>query len=82
MIRNIILASFISTIAMFGALGSKDPKITLICLAMAFVTWTLCIWRCMILNQGINKIRERQRMFDEYLRRNLNNPRRWQAWTF
>jgi len=77
MIRNIILASFLSTICMFGALGSKDSKITLICLGLALLTWTLCIWRCMILIQRINKRRERERMFDEYMRRNLNNPGRW-----
>jgi len=43
MVRNIILASFLSTICFFGALGSKDTKTTLTCLGLAFVVWILCI---------------------------------------
>lgn len=77
MIRNIILASLISTFCMFGALGSKDTKTTLTCLGIAILVWVLCIWRCIVLNQRIAERRQGQRMFNEYMRRNLTNNRRF-----
>jgi hypothetical protein len=77
MVRNIILASLISTFAMFGALGTKDTKTELTCLAIAFVVWALCIWRCVIINRRINERHEGQRMFNEYMRRNVRNQNRY-----
>ena len=77
MVRNIILASLISTFCMFGALGSKDPKQTLTCLAVACIAWALCIWRCTVLNRRRNERHEGQRMFNEYMRRNFRNTNRY-----
>jgi hypothetical protein len=75
MIRNILLASLISTFCYFGALGAKDTRSTLTCLAVAFIAWGLCIWRCMVLNRRISERNQRQRMFNEYMRATWKNHR-------
>ena len=75
MIRNILLASLISTFCFFGALGSKDAKSTLTCLAVALIVWALCIWRCIILNRRIAARNQQQRMFNDYMRSTWKNHR-------
>jgi len=77
MIRNILLAALISMFCGFGALGAKDTKTTLTCLAVAMVTLALCVWRCAILNKRANDRNEGQRLFNEYMRRNLRKPNRF-----
>ena len=77
MIRNILLAALISMFCLFGALGAKDAKTTLTCLAVAMITCALCVWRCSVLNRRINDRHEGQRLFNEYMRRNLRNPNRY-----
>lgn len=94
-VRNILLACLISTLALFGALGvmhskqtlSSMPvaqrasivvesrKETLTCLAVGFLACTLCVWRCSILNRRINKEREYQRRFNDYMRSSAFNKR-------
>lgn len=73
MVRNILLASFISTFCFFGALGSKDTKSTLTCLGLALAVWALCIWRCIIISRRIAERHEGQRLFNEYMRRHLRD---------
>lgn len=75
MVRNILLASLISTFCYFGALGSKDTKSTLTCLCVALIVWALCIWRCIILNRRISERNHAQRMFSEYMRSTSKNHR-------
>jgi hypothetical protein len=77
MIRNILLAAAISMFCLFGALGSKDTKITLTCLDVAMITCALCVWRCAVLNRKINERHEGQRLFNEHMRRNLRNSNRF-----
>jgi hypothetical protein len=71
MIRNILLASLISTFALFGALGARDAKTTLTCLGIGLGIWVLCIYRCIIISRRIAERRQGQRLFSEYMRRNL-----------
>ena len=75
MVRNIILASFLSTISYFGALGAKDNKTTLICLSLSFVVWALCIWRCLVISRKILERNQAQRLFNEYMTRNMMDRR-------
>lgn len=75
MVRNILLASLISTFCFFGALGSKDTKSTLTCLCIALVVWALCIWRCVVISRKIAERNQRQRMFNDYMRSTWNNHR-------
>jgi hypothetical protein len=77
MVRNILLTALISMFCLFGALGAKDTKTTLTCLAIPLVATTLCIWRCSIISRRIAERNEGQRMFNEYMRRNLRNNNRW-----
>src|ERR1700735_5229230 len=51
-----------------AAIAAESKKETLICLAVAFAAWTLCIWRCSVLNRRINAERAHQRRFNEYMR--------------
>jgi hypothetical protein len=71
MVRNILLASLISTFCFFGALGSKDTKSTLTCLGVALIVWALCIWRCVVIGRRIAERNQAQRMFNEYMRQHL-----------
>ena len=75
MVRNIILASLISTFSFFGALGSKDTQTTLTCLGIGILAWVLCVWRCIVLNQRIAERRQGQRLFNEYMRSSAFNRR-------
>ena len=75
MVRNILLASLISTLCYFGALGSKDTKSTLTCLGVALIVWVLCIWRCIVINRRIAERNQGQRMFSEYMRSTSKNHR-------
>lgn len=75
MVRNILLASLISTFCYFGALGAKDTRTTLTCIGVALIVWALCIWRCIILNRRITERNQAQRMFNEYMRSTWNNHR-------
>jgi hypothetical protein len=71
MVRNILLASLISTFCLFGALGSKDTRSTLTCLGIALVVWALCIWRCIVINRRITQRHQGQRLFNEYMRQHF-----------
>jgi hypothetical protein len=51
-----------------AAIAAESRKETLTCLAVAFVAWGLCFWRCSVLNRRINDEREYQRRFNEYMR--------------
>jgi len=51
-----------------AAITAESGKETLTCLAVAFVAWGLCFWRCSVLNRRINDEREYQRSFNEYMR--------------
>jgi hypothetical protein len=51
-----------------AAIAAESGKETLTCLAVAFVAWGLCFWRCSVLNRRINDEREYQRRFNEYMR--------------
>jgi hypothetical protein len=71
MVRVIILTAFVSTFAMFGALGAKDTKSQLICILIALTTCGLGVWRAAILYRRISQRNEGQRLFNEYMRRNM-----------
>lgn len=75
MVRNILLASLISTFCFFGALGSNDTKSTLTCLGVALIAWALCIWRCIVISRRIAEKNQAQRMFSEYMRSTAKNHR-------
>lgn len=75
MVRNILLASLISTICFFGALGSNDTRSTVTCLCIAFIAWALCIWRCVVINRRIAERNLGQRMFNEHMRSTWKNHR-------
>lgn len=46
----------------------ESRKETLTCLGVAFLAWTLCIWRCSVLNRRLNTEREYQRRFSDHMR--------------
>jgi Zn-dependent protease with chaperone function len=71
MVRVIILTAFVSTFAMFGALGAKDTKSQLICILIALTTCGLGVCRAAILYRRISQRNEGQRLFNEYMRRNM-----------
>jgi hypothetical protein len=57
MVRVIILTAFVSTFAMFGALGAKDTKSQLICILIALTTCGLGVWRAAILYRRIKEMK-------------------------
>ena len=71
MVRVIILTAFVSTFAMFGALGARDIKSQLLCILIAMITCALGIWRAAVLYRRICQRNEGQRLFNEYMRRNV-----------
>jgi len=77
MVRNVLLAALISTFALFGALGSKDTKTTLVCLAVAFAAWALCVWRVSILNRRRNERNQAERLFSDHMRKNARSMHRF-----
>jgi quinol-cytochrome oxidoreductase complex cytochrome b subunit len=71
MVRVIIFTAFVATFAMFGALGAQDIKSQLTCILIAMTTCGLGIWRAAILYRRIIQRNEGQRLFNEYMRRNM-----------
>lgn len=56
------------TVAQQATIAAESRKETLTCLTVAFLAWSLCIWRCSVLNRKINAERGYQRRFNEYMR--------------
>ena len=56
------------TVSQRAAIAAESRKETLTCLGVAFLAWTLCIWRCSVLNRRISAEREYQRRFSDYMR--------------
>jgi hypothetical protein len=50
------------------AIAAESRKETLTCLGVALSAWTLCLWRCSVLNRRINEEREYKRRFNDYMR--------------
>ena len=56
------------TVQQQASISAESRKETLTCLTVAFLAWSLCIWRCSVLNRRLNEEREYQRRFNEYMR--------------
>jgi hypothetical protein len=56
------------TVSQQAAIAAESKKETLTCLAVAFTAWTLCIWRCSVLNRRLHTEREYQRRFSDHMR--------------
>lgn len=61
---KLILVSFVSTFAMFGALGSDNEWPGLI---VSGATWMLFVWSCMGKEEKISR-KETERQIDEMLK--------------
>lgn len=61
---KLIIVSFISTVALFGALGSEND---LPGLRVSGIVWFLFVWSCMPKGER-TKEREKERQIDEMLR--------------
>jgi len=72
MIRVIIFMAFVSTFAMYGALGAKDTKTSLICIMVAMITCVLGLWRMAVLYRRISYRNRGQKLFVDYMRRRTN----------
>lgn len=55
------------------AIEKEANKEMLTCLAVAFVAWGLCLWRCSVINRRKNEEREYQRRFNDYMRSSAFN---------
>src|ERR1700753_999130 len=51
-----------------AAIAAEGRKETFTCLGVAFAAWTLCIWRCSVLNRRLSAEKEYQRRFNDYMR--------------
>ena len=70
----LIITCFISTGAMFGALGAKNPFPLF---GIAFGIWALFIWGVVQRERESANRKGRERLFQEYMRSQLRHNRRF-----
>ncbi|MGY3055505.1 hypothetical protein ACVWYG_003726 [Pedobacter sp. UYEF25] len=68
----LVVTCFISTGAMFGALGAKNPSPLF---GIAFGIWALFIWGVARREKESANRKGRERLFQEYMRNQLMNNR-------